>query len=151
MKMLGFFKTGRVQSSARSSAAFLQRRNPTCCRSGRSPSKRKGSVRCTTAGQINRAYRSLPTRMVSRLVSQAPRRWHTRTYLCVVDCIFRSNCHWRRVVKCSTLRDMFRALGRRHTAADIYYFYLTRKIVARKVAEAERRKTRAKPAAQRTA
>ena len=47
-----------------------------------------------------------------------------------------------------TLGDMFKALGVYHTAADIHYFYLSRKIVARKVADAERRKTRAKPAAQ---
>ena len=41
---------------------------------------------------------------------------------------------------CSALGQMFKVLGKEHTAEDIYQFYMTRKIVVRKVEDAERRR-----------
>ena len=59
--------------------------------------------------------------------------WDKQVYLCVVPCKDSVACHWRRQTLCSTLGDMFKALGSNHSASDIYYFYRTRKIVARKM------------------
>ena len=60
--------------------------------------------------------------------------WDKQVYLCVVPCkdpwvIY----HWRRETLCTTLGDMFKALGPNHSAREIYYFYRSRKIVARKM------------------
>ena len=59
--------------------------------------------------------------------------WDKQVHLCVVPCKGSVACHWRRQTICSTLGDMFKALGTHHSASEIYYFYKTRKIVARKM------------------
>ena len=66
--------------------------------------------------------------------------WDKQQYLCVVPCRASNDSHWRREMLCSTLGDMFKALGTEHSASTIYYFYLTRKIATRKVSDCDRRK-----------
>jgi len=70
--------------------------------------------------------------------------WDRQKYLCVVPCRAREDCHWRREMLCSTLGDMFRVLGKEHSAASIYDFYQTRKIAVRKLADCERRQPQRK-------
>ena len=47
--------------------------------------------------------------------------------------------HWLRQTLCTTLGQMFKVLGKEHTAFDIYQFYMSRQIVVRKVEDAERK------------
>ena len=68
-------------------------------------------------------------------------KWSEQTFLCVAPCQGSYKHHWRRRTLCSTLGDMFKALGKDYTAAMIYNFYKSRKIVVRKVATAARRKS----------
>ena len=65
--------------------------------------------------------------------------WDNQKYLCVVPCKSSSLWHWLRRTLCTTLGQMFKVLGKEHTAYDIYKFYMSRKIVVRKLAEQERR------------
>ena len=59
--------------------------------------------------------------------------WDKQVYFCVVPCKASVSYHWRRWTLCSTLGDMFMSLGVYYTASEIYDFYRTRRIVARKV------------------
>ena len=66
--------------------------------------------------------------------------WSNQQYLCVVPCQDAYTHHWLRSTLCSTLGDMFKALGKEHSASAIYTFYMSRKQVVRKVANWARRK-----------
>ena len=65
--------------------------------------------------------------------------WSNQQYLCVVPCRDAYDHHWLRSTDCSTLGDMFAALGKEHSADAIYDFYLSRFQVARKVSHTARR------------
>jgi len=65
--------------------------------------------------------------------------WDNQKYLCVVPCKSSAGWHWLRQTLCTTLGQMFKVLGKEHTAYDIYKFYMSRKIVVRKLAQQERR------------
>ena len=65
--------------------------------------------------------------------------WSNQQYLCVVPCRDAYDHHWLRSADCSTLGDMFAALGEEHSADAIYDFYLSRFQVARKVSHTARR------------
>ena len=65
--------------------------------------------------------------------------WDNQKYLCVVPCKSSSLWHWLRRTLCTTLGQMFKVLGKEHTAYDIYKFYMSRKIVVRKLEDRERR------------
>ena len=73
--------------------------------------------------------------------------WDNQKYLCVVPCKASHDWHWLRQTLCSTLGQMFKVLGKEHTAFDIYQFYMTRKIVVRKVETRERRRAYRRPLA----
>ena len=68
--------------------------------------------------------------------------WDRQVYLCAVLCRSECNWHWLRNTLCSTLGHLFKVLGKEHTAVDIYQFYLSRKLVVRKVADRERQQPR---------
>jgi hypothetical protein len=71
--------------------------------------------------------------------------WDNQKYLCVVPCKSSSLWHWLRRTLCTTLGQMFKLLGKEHTAYDIYKIYMTRKIVVRMLEDQERRARSRKP------
>ena len=79
----------------------------------------------------------------SRVVPHAGARfmpdWSNQQYLCVVPCQDAYDHHWLRSTDCSTLGDMFAAIGKEHSAFTIYDFYMSRMQVARKLGQTARR------------
>jgi len=56
--------------------------------------------------------------------------WDRQTHRFLVPCMSNNNNYWYRDCKCTNLGLLFRALGKKFSAAKIYSFYLSRRIVA---------------------
>ena len=66
-------------------------------------------------------------------------KWREQRYSCVVPCEGSHDHYWIRRTICTTLGHLFTGLGKEYTAAKIYKYYMSRKLVVQKVATDARR------------